>query len=107
MFRCQLTDSVGTVFFGIALALLFTVPTGIIFATTGIEVEFNVLAECIGGAWQPGNALAMNFFKNFGWVTIAHALDFANDLKLGHYLKIPQRQVFLVSDRRYCLICFY
>lgn len=36
----------------------------------------------------------MNFFKNFGWVTIAHALDFANDLKLGHYLKIPQRQVF-------------
>ncbi|EEU35797.1 uncharacterized protein NECHADRAFT_94777 [Fusarium vanettenii 77-13-4] len=86
--------SVGTVFFGIALALLFTIPTGIIFATTGIEVEFNVLAEFIGGAWQPGNALAMNFFKNFGWVTIAHALDFANDLKLGHYLKIPQRQVF-------------
>ncbi|KAK7433014.1 hypothetical protein QQZ08_000487 [Neonectria magnoliae] len=86
--------SVGTVFFGIALAILFTIPTGIIFATTGIEVEFNVLAEFIGGAWQPGNALAMNFFKGFGYVTVAHALDFANDLKLGHYLKIPQRQTF-------------
>ncbi|KAM0233878.1 hypothetical protein ACHAPO_006746 [Fusarium lateritium] len=86
--------SVGTVFFGLALAIIFTVPTGIIFATTGIEVEFNVLAEFIGGAWQPGNALAMNFFKGFGYVTVAHALDFANDLKLGHYLKIPQRQTF-------------
>ncbi|KLP14582.1 sexual differentiation process protein isp4 [Fusarium fujikuroi] len=86
--------SVGTVFFGLALAILFTIPTGIIFATTGIEVEFNVLAEFIGGAWQPGNALAMNFFKGFGYVTVAHALDFANDLKLGHYLKIPQRQTF-------------
>ncbi|WXC46223.1 hypothetical protein QX201_005916 [Fusarium graminearum] len=86
--------SVGTVFFGLALAVIFTVPTGIIFATTGIEVEFNVLAEFIGGAWQPGNALAMNFFKGFGYVTVAHALDFANDLKLGHYLKIPQRQTF-------------
>ncbi|KAK7420741.1 hypothetical protein QQX98_002543 [Neonectria punicea] len=86
--------SVGTVFFGIALAILFIIPTGIIFATTGIEVEFNVLAEFIGGAWQPGNALAMNFFKGFGYVTVAHALDFANDLKLGHYLKIPQRQTF-------------
>ncbi|RTE84970.1 hypothetical protein BHE90_000470 [Fusarium euwallaceae] len=86
--------SVGTVFFGIALAILFTIPTGIIFATTGIEVEYNVLAEFIGGAWQPGNALAMNFFKGFGYVTVAHALDFANDLKLGHYLKIPQRQTF-------------
>ncbi|GKU22320.1 unnamed protein product, partial [Fusarium langsethiae] len=86
--------SVGTVFFGLALAIIFTVPTGIIYATTGIEVEFNVLAEFIGGAWQPGNALAMNFFKGFGYVTVAHALDFANDLKLGHYLKIPQRQTF-------------
>ncbi|KAM0559792.1 hypothetical protein ACHAPJ_003739 [Fusarium lateritium] len=86
--------SVGTVFFGLALALIFTIPTGIIYATTGIEVEFNVLAEFIGGAWQPGNALAMNFFKGFGYVTVAHALDFANDLKLGHYLKIPQRQTF-------------
>ncbi|CZS81346.1 unnamed protein product [Fusarium graminearum] len=86
--------SVGTVFFGLALAVIFTVPTGIIFATTGIEVEFNVLAEFIGGAWQPGNALAMNFFKGFGYVTVAHALDFANDLKLGHYLKVPQRQTF-------------
>ncbi|KAL4784292.1 OPT oligopeptide transporter protein-domain-containing protein [Aspergillus varians] len=86
--------SVGVVFFGIALALLFTIPTGIIYATTGIEVEYNVLAEFIGGAWQPGNALAMNFFKGFGYVTVAHALSFANDLKLGHYLKVPPRQTF-------------
>ncbi|KAL1863148.1 hypothetical protein Daus18300_008141 [Diaporthe australafricana] len=70
------------------------IPTGIIKATTGMEVEFNVLAEFIGGGWQPGNALAMNFFKCFGYVTTAHALDFANDLKLAHYLKIPQRHTF-------------
>ncbi|KAL4905496.1 hypothetical protein BDW74DRAFT_167723 [Aspergillus multicolor] len=86
--------SVGVVFFGIALAIIFTIPTGIIYATTGIEVEYNVLAEFIGGAWQPGNALAMNFFKGFGYVTTAHALSFANDLKLGHYLKVPPRQTF-------------
>ncbi|GJD03453.1 OPT oligopeptide transporter [Colletotrichum higginsianum] len=89
-----LQTSVGVVFFGIALALVFVIPTGIIFATTGMEVEFNVLAEFIGGAWEPGNALAMNFFKCFGYVTTAHALDFANDLKLAHYLKIPQRHTF-------------
>lgn len=89
--------SVGVVFFGIALALVFVIPTGIIFATTGMEVEFNVLAEFIGGAWEPGNALAMNFFKCFGYVTTAHALDFANDLKLAHYLKIPQRHTFFAQ----------
>lgn len=36
----------------------------------------------------------MNFFKGYGYVTVSHALDFAQDLKLGHYLKIPPRQVF-------------
>ncbi|KAJ5197519.1 OPT oligopeptide transporter [Penicillium cf. viridicatum] len=86
--------SVGVVFFGIFLAVIFVIPTGIIAATTGIEIGFNVLVEFIGGAWQPGNALAMNFFKCFGYVTTAHAIEFANDLKLAHYVKIPQRQTF-------------
>ncbi|CAG8213228.1 unnamed protein product [Penicillium olsonii] len=86
--------NVGVVFFGILLAVIFTIPTGIIASTTGIEIGFNVLAEFLGGALQPGNALAMNFFKCFGYVTTAHAIDFANDLKLAHYLKIPQRQTF-------------
>ncbi|KAK2601259.1 hypothetical protein N8I77_010722 [Diaporthe amygdali] len=100
--------SVGVVFFGLALALVFIIPTGIIKATTGMEVEFNVLAEFIGGGWQPGNALAMNFFKCFGYVTTAHALDFANDLKLAHYLKIPQRHTFtaqVVSTIVSALVC--
>ncbi|PWY73104.1 OPT oligopeptide transporter [Aspergillus sclerotioniger CBS 115572] len=87
--------SVGVVFFGIALALVFAIPTGIIEATTGISVEFNVLAEFIGGAWNPGNTLAMNFSKYFGSSTyiclvmwmMAHVLAFANNLKLAYYVK--------------------
>ncbi|KAL4964051.1 OPT oligopeptide transporter protein-domain-containing protein [Aspergillus stella-maris] len=36
----------------------------------------------------------MNFFKCYGYVTTAHALAFANDLKLAHYVKLPPRQTF-------------
>lgn len=36
----------------------------------------------------------MNYFKSFGYVTCAHAVWFANDLKLAHYIKIPPRQTF-------------
>ncbi|KAL4950333.1 OPT oligopeptide transporter protein-domain-containing protein [Aspergillus filifer] len=85
---------VGVVFFGIALALVFAIPTGIIEATTGIAVGFNVLAEFIKGAWNPGNVPAMNFFKCYGYFTTAHALAFANDLKLAHYVGILPRQTF-------------
>jgi hypothetical protein len=33
-----------------------------------MQSSLSVLAEFIGGGWQPGNALAMNFFKCFGYV---------------------------------------
>ncbi len=58
--------SVGVVFFGIAMCLVFVIPIGIIKAITRLEVTLNVLAEFIGGSWAEGNALAMNFFKSYG-----------------------------------------
>ena len=62
----QTFTSVGVVFYGLALCLIFVVPIGIIKAITGMEVTLNVLAEFIGGSWVAGNALAMNYFKSFG-----------------------------------------
>ena len=86
--------SPGVIFYGLALCLVFVVPVGIIKAMTGIEVTLNVLAEFIGGSFVQGNALAMNYFKSFGYVTCAHAIWFSNDLKLAHYVKIPPRHTF-------------
>ncbi|KAK3372999.1 OPT oligopeptide transporter protein-domain-containing protein [Lasiosphaeria ovina] len=85
------------VLYGIALCLVFMVPIGIIAAMTGIEVTLNVLAEFIGGVWVEGNAIAMCFFKSYGYVTCAHAISFSSDLKLAHYLKIPPRFTFFAQ----------
>lgn len=82
------------VLYGIALCLVFVVPIGIIASMTGVQVTLNVLAEFIGGVWVEGNAIAMCFFKSYGYVTCAHALSFSADLKLAHYLKIPPRFTF-------------
>ncbi|KAJ4299954.1 hypothetical protein N0V90_005202 [Kalmusia sp. IMI 367209] len=86
--------SAGVVFYGILLCLIFVVPVGIVNAITGMEITLNVLAEFIGGAWNQGNALGMNYFKAFGYVTCAHTLHFSKDLKLAHYVKIPPRHTF-------------
>ncbi|KAI0171718.1 OPT-domain-containing protein [Hypoxylon sp. FL1284] len=90
----ETNTSPGVIFYGLALCVLFVVPIGIVKAMTGVEVTLNVLAEFIGGSFVAGNALAMNFFKSFGYVTCAHALLFSQDLKLAHYIKIPPRQTF-------------
>ncbi|KIH86422.1 hypothetical protein SPBR_08121 [Sporothrix brasiliensis 5110] len=98
----------GVVFYGIVLCVVFVIPVGIVKAMTGIEVTLNVLAEFIGGSWSGGNALAMNYFKAYGYVTCASALRFSGDLKLAHYLKIPPRYTFsaqLVATVVSCLVC--
>ncbi|KAK4202049.1 OPT oligopeptide transporter protein-domain-containing protein [Triangularia verruculosa] len=82
------------ILYGIALCLVFVVPIGIIASMTGVEVTLNVIAEFIGGVWVEGNAIAMCFFKTYGYVTCAHAISFSCDLKLAHYLKIPPRFTF-------------
>jgi OPT family oligopeptide transporter len=87
--------TVGALFMGLALAFVFAVPIGIITAVTNMEVTLNVLAEFIGGVLFPGNALAMNMFKSYGYVTTARAIRFASDLKLGHYMKIAPRVLFM------------
>ncbi|ODA77433.1 hypothetical protein RJ55_07062 [Drechmeria coniospora] len=89
--------SPAVIFFGLALCVIFVIPVGIIKAMTGIEVTLNVLAEFVGGSWVDGNALAMNYFKSFGYVTCAHAVWFCNDLKLAHYVKIPPRHTFVAQ----------
>ncbi|WWC92468.1 OPT family small oligopeptide transporter [Kwoniella dendrophila CBS 6074] len=96
------------VLFGIALGIIFIIPVGLVTAITGIQVTMNVLAELIGGSFTPGNALSMNFFKAFGYITTAQAIYFSNDLKVAHYLKIPPRHTFtaqLVATLVSTLVC--
>jgi OPT family oligopeptide transporter len=74
--------------------MALTSSFSVIYAVTNMQVTLNVLAEFIGGLLFPGNALAMNMFKSYGYVTTARALTFAQDLKLGHYSKVPPRVMF-------------
>ncbi len=37
----------------------------------------------------PGRPIAMMLFKTYGYITMAQALYFLQDMKFGHYLKVP------------------
>ncbi|GMK55614.1 hypothetical protein CspeluHIS016_0206700 [Cutaneotrichosporon spelunceum] len=80
--------------YGVLLALIFMIPIGLIYAVTGQQVTLNVIAEFVGASIVPGDALAMNYFKMYGYITAAHALAFSKDLKLAHYTKINPRHTF-------------
>lgn len=73
---------------------MYVIPIGMIQAITNQQVGLNVITELIIGYALPGKPIAMMMFKTWGYITMAQALTFTSDFKLGHYMKIPPRPMF-------------
>jgi hypothetical protein len=110
-----------------ALAFFFTLPIGIITATTNQVRIFNtsftlyqstkryhfsssasffccmqtpglnIITEYIMGYLYPGRPVANMCFKVYGYISMSQALTFLQDFKLGHYMKIPPRTMFMAQ----------
>lgn len=76
------------------IPIVFTVPIGIVQAITNIQLGLNLLTEYTVGYLVPGQPIAMMMFKNYGYICCSQALGFAQDMKLGHYMKVPPRTMF-------------
>ncbi|KAK9269894.1 hypothetical protein L1049_025467 [Liquidambar formosana] len=83
--------------FAAALAFIFTLPISIITATTNQTPGLNIITEYIMGVILPGRPIANVCFKTYGYMSMAQAISFLSDFKLGHYMKIPPRSMFLVQ----------
>ncbi|KAJ1956537.1 hypothetical protein EC988_001293 [Linderina pennispora] len=78
----------------LVLAIGFTLPLGLIMAVTSQTPSISMIAEWVMGAILPGRPVANLVFKNFSTVICQQALGLTQDLKLGHYMKIPPRELF-------------
>ncbi|KAL3643307.1 OPT superfamily [Castilleja foliolosa] len=85
------------VLLAMALAFVFTLPVGVIVATTNQQAGINVISEMIIGYMYPGKPLANVAFKTYGTISMSQAITFLSDFKLGHYMKIPPKSMFLVQ----------
>ncbi|XP_034227177.1 oligopeptide transporter 4-like isoform X2 [Prunus dulcis] len=83
--------------FAATMAFAFTLPISIITATTNQTPGLNIITEYIMGIILPGRPIANVCFKTYGYMSMAQAVSFLNDFKLGHYMKIPPRSMFLVQ----------
>ncbi|KAL3525257.1 hypothetical protein ACH5RR_013629 [Cinchona calisaya] len=79
------------------LAFFFTLPIGVITATTNQTPGLNVITEYIIGYLYPGYPVANMCFKVYGYISMKQALAFLQDFKLGHYMKIPPRDMFMAQ----------
>ncbi|KAJ3098030.1 hypothetical protein HDU97_004363 [Phlyctochytrium planicorne] len=85
------------VILGLALALVSVLPIGIIQAISGQAIGLNVMSEFMIGLILPGRMAAVMAFKTLSYMSMYQGLLLVADLKLGHYIKIPPRHMFLVQ----------
>ncbi|KAM3757620.1 hypothetical protein ACB098_02G203000 [Castanea mollissima] len=102
IFACQYyIDQLQLPWWGIllacSLALFFTLPVGVITATTNQMPTLNVITEYIIGYLYPGYPVANMCFKVYGYISMKQGITFLQDFKLGHYMKIPPRAMFMAQ----------
>ncbi|KXJ92416.1 OPT oligopeptide transporter protein-domain-containing protein [Microdochium bolleyi] len=87
--------------YGLLLALgicaVLFIPIGIVMAVTNQHSSIYLICQLICGAIFPGRPVANMVFVTYGYISSAQGIKFAADLKLGHYMKIPPRILFLVQ----------
>ena len=62
----------------------------------------NIITEYLMGIVYPGRPIANVCFKVYGYMSMSQAIAFLSDFKLGHYMKIPPRSMFLVQVLHFC-----
>ncbi|EOD46007.1 putative small oligopeptide opt family protein [Neofusicoccum parvum UCRNP2] len=83
------------VFLGLLIPAIYMIPCGIIQGITNVDAQqINVLSEFIGGYMFQGKPLANMIFKVLSQDVVQQGIFFAQDMKLGHYMKVSPRLVF-------------
>ena len=93
----------------IAIFISFTlsIPLSIIIAITNQDVATPVMYELIAGYMLPGRPIANTIFKTVAYMTSSQTILFVADLKIGHYMKVPPRIMFIIQIVSTVITCIW
>ncbi|KAN0065420.1 hypothetical protein ACQY0O_001256 [Thecaphora frezii] len=81
----------------ILVPAFYLLPFGLIYAMTGLSLTVNLIAEMVASYLFPHHTMAMMTFKTISQHTMNSILQLTQDQKLGHYMKVPPRQIFSIQ----------
>jgi len=69
----------------------------LLYARMGNGIATNQLMKMVAGALNPGRPVANLYFSMWSHDVVATSINLAGDLKIGQYLKVPPRVMFLTQ----------
>ncbi|UJR07435.1 hypothetical protein I4U23_011721 [Adineta vaga] len=95
------------VLFALSIAMIFVLPYGMVTSITGQLIQnqavYFLMVIIVGLLWAGNQSKRMTFIA-IGYTTYCQTLYLVSNMKLGHYMKIPPRILFLVQLIA-CLVC--
>ncbi|KAJ7102653.1 OPT oligopeptide transporter protein-domain-containing protein [Mycena crocata] len=88
------------------IGVIAAIPLAMLQAITNQHVGLQVVEEMIVGYMLPGRPVANIVFKTIAYTGTAQGVAFAGDLKLGHYMKIAPRMMFIIQMVAAVITCF-
>ena len=73
------------------------IPIAIIMAIANQHFSLYLIAQIVCGYVFPGRPVANMVFTVYCYISSSQAVKFSSDLKLGHYMKIPPKLMFMVQ----------
>ncbi|RKO91473.1 OPT oligopeptide transporter protein-domain-containing protein [Blyttiomyces helicus] len=77
------------------IVVVFVIPVGIIRAISSVGIHTNVIADFFFSLAVYGKAVAIGCFESYGCNSMDQALSLVGNLKLGVYMKIPPKAIFI------------
>ncbi|KAH7677422.1 Oligopeptide transporter OPT protein [Dioscorea alata] len=93
-----------------ALVLIFLPALGVIYAISGNRADTHIVEELIISYLYPGRPFANMTFNSYAVMSRSNAFSLLSQLKVGHYMKIPPRSMFIAQIAGTLigtLICFF
>jgi OPT family oligopeptide transporter len=95
------------VLFALSVPVIFVLPFGMVTSITGQFTQnqgvYYLMVTIASALWASDRSRMMTFIA-IGYTTYCQTLDLVSNMKLGHYMKIPPRRLFLVQALT-CLVC--
>ncbi|KAF2667984.1 small oligopeptide transporter [Microthyrium microscopicum] len=79
----------------LAIAGFFLIPVGLIVAIYNMWIGLNVVCDVIISYARPGRPIGMLVFRSLSYNTLAQAISFSESLKMGFYMKVAPRTLFV------------
>ncbi|WVQ69693.1 uncharacterized protein L199_007913 [Kwoniella botswanensis] len=93
----DITLSVGSYVTALVLGTVIAPFSTILYSRFGNGVATNQLMKMVAGLTSPGRPIANLYFSAWSHSVISQSLNLACDLKMGEYLKVPPRAMWLTQ----------